>query len=418
LSTSRLRGRRLRRTSTPDRTIAQDIPTTATFLLTFGGLFLVGLIADLLGRHTPLPRVTLLLVTGLAVGPSMLDWLPAFVYAWFPLLTDIALTMVGFLLGQNLTRDRFRALGRAVLAMSIGEALMTAMLVFTALSVAGVPAEVALLLAGIAPATAPAATVDVVQEYGAKGRFTDTLLGIVAIDDAWGLLMFIVLLAVAQALVGEAGAVTSLAMGFREIGGAIMVGGLLGLPMAYLTGRIRPGEPSQAEALGIVLLCAGLAKWFDVSYILAAITLGATVANLATHHDRAFNEIKGIEWPFLILFFLLAGASLHVEAMLEAGLLAIGYIGLRVTGRLIGTRVGGTLVRADVTTRRWIGVALLPQAGVAIGLALVATQRFPEHADTILPVILGSTVVFELVGPIATRWTLARVGDIPGTREA
>lgn len=387
-------------------------------LLTFGGLFLVGLIADLLGRHTPLPRVTLLLVAGLAVGPSMLDWLPDFVYDSFPVLTDIALTMVGFLLGQNLTRDRFRALGRPVLAMSIGEALSTATLIFLVLTLAGVSPVLALLLAGIAPATAPAATVDVVREYGAQGRFTDTLLGIVAIDDAWGLLMFIVLLAVAQAVAGDAGALASLAYGAREIGGALLVGGLLGLPMAYLTGRIRPGEPSQAEALGVVLLCAGLAKWVDVSYMLAAITLGAVVANLATHHDRAFNEIKGIEWPFLILFFLLAGASLHIDAMAEAGLLAVAYIVLRVIGRILGTRIGGAVVGADPTTRHWIGLALLPQAGVAIGLALVATQRFPEHADTILPVILGSTVIFELFGPVVTRWTLVRVGDIPGTRGA
>ncbi len=345
----------------------------------------------------------------------MLDWLPAFVYEWFPLLTDIALTMVGFLLGQGLTRARLRDLGRPVLAMSIGETVITAALVFSVLALAGLPAPIALLLAGIAPATAPAATLDVVQEYGATGKFTETLLGIVAIDDAWGLLMFIVLLAVAQALIGDVGAVASLAIGVREIGGALLLGGLLGLPMAYLTGRIRPGQPSQAEALGLVLLCAGLAKWLGVSFILAAIALGATVANLATHHDRAFNEIKGIEWPFLIVFFLLAGASLHLGAVAEAGLLAAGYIVLRVTGRILGTRLGGSLVGADAGIRRWIGFALLPQAGVAIGLALVATQRFPEYADTILPVVLGSTVVFELVGPVVTRWTLARVGDIPAS---
>ena len=185
----------------------------AQILVTFGGLFLIGLLADLAGRHTPLPRVTLLLLAGFAIGPSVLDWLPDFTDQWFPVLTDIALAMIGFLLGQNLTRSRFEELGRPVLAMSLGEVVTTALLIFVALLLAGFPIEMALLLAGIAPATAPAATVDVVHEYEAEGKFTRVLLGIVAIDDAWGLLVFSVLLAVAQALSGGASALGVLANG-------------------------------------------------------------------------------------------------------------------------------------------------------------------------------------------------------------
>jgi Kef-type K+ transport system membrane component KefB len=385
----------------------------APILITFGGLFLIGLLADLIGRHTPLPRVTLLLLAGFAIGPSGLDWLPDFTDQWFPVLTDIALAMIGFLLGQNMTAERFRELGRPVLAMSLGEVTMTALLVFSVLSLFGVPLDVALLLAGIAPATAPAATVDVVHAYQAKGRFTDTLLGIVAIDDAWGLLVFTLLLATAEALSGQSGGAASVLHGAREVGGAIFLGLVLGLPMAYLTGRIRPGEPSQAEALGVVLLCAGIAEWMGVSYILSAMVLGAVVANLAKHHQRPFRVIEGIDWPLLILFFLLAGAALHFEALAQAGVLAAAYIGLRLVGRLVGTRLGGWLSGTDVTVRRWMGLALLPQAGVAIGMALLAGQRFPDVRDVILPVVLGSTVVFELLGPIVTRWTLIQVGDLP-----
>ncbi len=390
-----------------------DIPAIAQILITFGGLFLLGLLADLAGRHTPLPRVTLLLLAGFVIGPSVLDWLPAFTDAWFPVLTDVALAMIGFLLGQNMTRIRLHELGRAVLTMSIGEVLMTALLMFTILTLFGVPIEVALLLAGIAPATAPAATVDVVREAHAEGKFTATLLGIVAIDDAWGLLLFSLLLAAAQALTGAAGAVDILTAGAWEIGGAVCLGVILGLPMAYLTGRILPGEPTQAEALGLVLLCAGLAVWVEVSYILAAMALGAVVANLASHHDRPFHEIEGIEWPFMILFFLLAGAALHVEALAQVGLLGAAYIGLRITGRILGTRLGGWLSGAEPVIRNRMGLALLPQAGVAIGMALLAAQRLPEIKDIVLPVVLGATVVFELIGPVLTRWTLTQVGDIP-----
>lgn len=387
-------------------------PDIARILVTFGGLFLLGLVADLLGRRTPLPRVSVLLVAGFLIGPAVLDWLPGFTADWFPVLTNIALAMIGFLLGHNLTPARLRELGRPVLAMSLGEVLLTALLVFAVLSLFGVPVELALLLAGIAPATAPAATLDVVEEYGARGHFTDTLLGIVAIDDAWGLLAFSLLLAAAQAIAGHGGALDSLLAGGREILGSLLLGLALGLPMAYLTGRIRPGEPTQAEALGVVLLCAGLAAWLEVSYILSAIVLGAVVANFARHHERPFRAIEGLDWPFLVLFFLLAGASLHVETLVQAGVLTFAYIALRILGRIAGTRLGGRISGADAATRRWMGLALLPQAGVAIGMALVAAQRFPEIADIILPVVLGSTVVFELLGPVVTRWALAEVGDI------
>lgn len=384
----------------------------AEILITFGGLFLAGLIADLVGRRTPLPRVTLLLLTGFVVGPSVLDWLPAFTREWFPMLTSIALALIGFLLGHHLTRQRLGALGRVVLSVSAGVAIGTALLVFLVLVAVGVDPVFALLLAGISTATDPAASVDVVREYRAEGTFTNTLVGIVAIDDVWGLLVFSFLLAAAQAMAGHNGIGELVLLGLWETGGAILLGLILGLPMAYLTGRIRSGEPTQAEALGLVLLCVGIAKWLGVSYILSATVLGAVVANLARHHERPFSAIEGIEWPFLILFFLLAGAALHVDAVTAAGTLLVLFMALRIAGRIIGARIGGRIGGAELEIRHWMGLAMLPQAGLAIGMALVAAQRFPEAAPVILPVVLGSTVFFELAGPVLTRWILVRVGDI------
>jgi len=320
--------------------------------------------------------------------------------------------MIGFLLGQNLTEKKLRDLGQVVLVTSLSVVVMTAVMVCGVLVLFGARLEVALLLGGIATATAPAASMDVVHEYRAKGKFTDTLLGIVAIDDAWALLIFTLLLAGVQTIRGHNGFDELLLTGLWELGGAVMLGAFLGLTMAYLTGRVRPGEPSQAEAIGVVMLAAGIAEWMEVSYILSAIVLGAMVANLARHHTRPFHAIEGIEWPFLILFFLLAGAALRVGALAQAGLLAVGYIVLRVAGRLLGAQLGGRLSRMSPSSRCWMGLALLPQAGVAIGMALMASQRFPELKDVILPVVLASTVVFEIFGPVATRWSLVKVGDI------
>lgn len=289
---------------------------------------------------------------------------------------------------------------------------MAAVLTGTGLVLLGAPLELALLLAGIAPATAPAATVDVVRELKAKGKFTDTLLDIVAIDDAFGLVLFSLLLAVAHMLSGQGGATEILVTGLWEVSGAILLGLVMGVPMSFLTGRILPGEPTQAEALGWVLLCGGLAVWMEVSYILATIVLGAVVANFATHHRRPFHAIEAIEWPFIILFFLLAGASLHIAALAQVGMLGVAYIGLRSLGLISGAALGGRLSRTDPETCRWMGLALLPQAGVAIGMALIAAQRFPEFEEIILPLVLGSTVVFELIGPFVTRRVLIKVGNV------
>ena len=385
----------------------------AKTLITLGGLFLVGLATDLLGRRTPLPRVTLLLIFGFLIGPSVFDLLPDLSERWFPMVADMALVMVGFLLGGKLTVPSFRRHGRRILWISVAVVVLTAAVMLVGLLILGFRVEIALLLAGIATSTAPAATTDVAHELRAHGRFTRTLLGIVAVDDALGLIMFSLLLAVVLALTGQGSASEILLLALWEIGGAFLLGVALGIPMAYLTGRIQPGEPTLAEALGVVLLCGGIALWLDVSFLLASMVLGAVVANLARHHRRPFHAIEGIEWPFLILFFVLAGASLHIEALAAVGFVGAAYILLRIIGRVLGVWAGAALSNADALTRRWMGIALMPQAGIALGMALVAAQRFPDLSDIILPVVIGATVLFEVIGPVLTRRVLILAGEVP-----
>ncbi len=367
---------------------------------------------DLLGRHTPLPRVTLLLLVGFAIGPSGLDLLPDFQEDWFPIITNIALSMVGFLLGHHLTLSSLKLRGRTVLGISIGAVLVTALLVFLGLLLVGVRPELALILAGIAPATAPAATLDVIREVRAKGEFSKILENVVAIDDAWGLLLFSVLLTIAQMLYGEGTSWNMLLLGSWEIGGALLIGLLIGIPMAYITGRINPGEPTQAEALGLVLLCGGLAILWHASFILAGIVLGTTVANFARHHRRPFTAIEGIEWPFMILFFILAGAAFKIHTLQNIGIIGTTYILFRLIGRVVGAWGGGYVAGANQLTRNWMGFALWPQAGVAIGMALLASQRFPELKDVILSIVIGSTIIFEVIGPIMARKALAQAGEV------
>lgn len=150
------------------------------------------------------------------------------------------------------------------------------------------------------------------RQTGATGPFAETLLAVVAVDDAWGLVVFSLLLAMAKGIAGD-GTLAILGNGLWKLGGALAVGAVVGLPAAFLTGRLKSGEPMQAEALGLVFLCAGLAIWLGVSFLLAGMVAGAIVVNLAKHHSRPFHEIEHIEWPFMVFFFVLAGASLHLD---------------------------------------------------------------------------------------------------------
>jgi Kef-type K+ transport system membrane component KefB len=378
--------------------------------LGLGGVLVAGMLTDEIGRRTRLPRVTLMILFGVAVGPIGFGLLPLALYQSHEFLTSAALAMVAFLLGGRLTLTTLRQHGATILTVSAAVVLLTVLTLVTGLVAVGAPLVLALLLAGIATATAPVATHDVVKQVAAKGPFTTTLLGIVAIDDAWGIIAFSSLLLIAQALDGGA-AVEILQTGLWEVLGALLVGAVVGLPAAYLTGRLHPGEPIQTEALGVVFLCAGLAIWLDVSFLLAGMTAGAVVANLARHHNRPFHEIEHIETPFMVLFFVLAGASLAPGSLAQVGVIAAAYVVLRTLSRAAGGWIGASLAHEPASHRRWIGLALTPQAGVALGMALIAADRFPEHAEVLLAVTVGSTIIFELFGPLLTQTALRRVGE-------
>lgn len=378
-------------------------------LTTLGMALLIGLATDAVGRRVRVPRVTLLLLFGFGAGA--LNLLPAYGEQTFNLAADMALVMVGFLLGEKFTFKALKEDGKLVLWLSLAQVAGTALAVGGGLLLLGFPPALALLLAGIGSATDPAATTDVIRENRAKGRFTNILLGIVAVDDAWGLILFSVLAAVATVFAGTGDAAQLLMAGAWEIGGALLLGLLLGVPSAYLTGRIAWGEPTLIEALGIVLLCGGLAIWMEVSFLLSAMVLGASISNLARHHHRPFHAIEGIEWPFMVVFFIFAGASLHLEALAGIGLVGTAYCLFRIAGRIAGAWIGGTLTGADRSIRNWMGMALMPQAGVALGMALVASEKFPDLGAVLLPVVIGATVIFEVLGPVSTKGALLKAGD-------
>lgn len=149
-----------------------------------------------------------------------------------------------------------------------------------------------------------------------------------------------------------------------------------------------------------------------VSFILTLMVVGAVVDNLAKHHNCPFHVIEGIEWPFMILFFLLAGSQFNPKMVYTTGLIGITYIVLRLLGRVVGGWLGSRWVQANYRYQRWIGLALLPQAGLAIGMALIVNQTLPRLGQEILPIILVSTIIFEIFGPILTRKSLVATESV------
>ena len=373
------------------------------FLLSLGGILLFGQAISILGQRTFLPRVTLLLIFGVLIGKEALNVIPTFFYLQFEIITEMTLLMVGFLIGGKLTKETLGNGIIKILWISISAAIITALVVSACLAWLGLPIEISILLGCIASATAPAATLDVVMETEDKSLFSNMLISIVALDDAWALILFGFGLATAISLSGQASDAPSILLAVKDIVGAMILGGLIGFPAAYLTGRLKSGTPTLTEALGLVFICGGLALWLEVSFLIAAIVMGAIVANFAKHHEYSFHEIENIEWPFMVIFFVLAGATLGLDMIADIGLIGFVYIGTRIIGKIIGARIGGQISKADNKVNNWMGIALLPQAGVAIGMALIASSSFPEYRQLLLSLIISSTIFFELLGPIFTR---------------
>ena len=375
---------------------------------------MLGVVTEIVGRHTRLPRVTLLIVLGVVAGPVGLGVISQETERWYPLVANMALSMIGFLLGGKLTRKVMAEHGRELIWLSLVQVVVTLAVVTAGLWLIGVPLSLALLLGAIATATDPAATNEVIREYRASGPFTNVLRGVVAIDDAWGLIVFSLVLVAVQMINGDGYSSELLLHGFWELGGAVLIGLALGIPMAYLTGRIRAGEPTLVEALGMVFLCAGVSLWAQVSYLLAAVVMGVTVANFAYHHSRPFHAIEDIEWPFLVIFFVLSGASLSLGALMQVGWLGVSYLLFRILGRILGGLIAAVPGWSNSAICRWSGAAMLPQAGVAMAMVFLALQVVPEYGEVLLPVVIASTIVFEILGPIVTRFVLFHMGEAEG----
>lgn len=377
-------------------------------LMIFAGMF-----CGRMAKHIRLPNVTGYLVAGLLLGPSVFGVLSPDFLTSISVISTVALGFIAFSIGNEFKLSYFKEVGSAPIVIAVLESFAAVVFVFVGLLLAGQPPALSLLLGAIAAATAPAATIMVIKQYNAQGPVTRTLLSVVAIDDGTTLIFFSVSAAIAQAITGRGGSfAASLFSALWEIGGAILIGGVLGFIFLLPLRFFKKTGNRLSLIVAFIFAGLGLAKWLGLSELLLCMSMGTVLANFSPDVGKLMNISDSVTPPVFMLFFVASGADLQLSVLPRIGIIGIVYIVVRAIGKVAGTELAAVICRSDANIRKYLGFGLLPQAGVAIGLMLTASAILPECGQQIRAVVLCSTLIYELIGPALTKYSLKKAGEI------
>lgn len=374
----------------------------------------VALVFNRFAKLVGLPNVTGYLIAGLLIGGSVLNIVPRGVSETLNIISDVALGFIAFSIGGEFKLESIKKIGGSALTITFFQALSATLFVDVALLLLGFEVPLAITLGAIATATAPAATLMVVRQYKAKGPVTQVLLPVVALDDAVGLVVFAVSMSAAHIFAdGAAISVkTVLVEPLIEIIGSLAIGAALGAVVALCMKLFASRANRLSVILCAVLAGTAIADMLGLSSLLLCMSIGALFANLTHDIDRLLDANDVWTAPLFMLFFVLSGADLDLSVLPTVGLLGVAYILARSLGKYIGTFAGSSIVHADKNIRNYLGVALLPQAGVAIGMSHVVASELPAYGAKISAVVLSATLIYELVGPLLTKAVLIKAGEI------
>ena len=382
------------------------------------GIVLVGaLVAERIISYLKIPAITSYILLGILLGPYALNVTGGGLIASSELLSNIVLGFIAFHIGKNFSVEHFKRIGKAVLSVSISVTVATLICVTVGIYyVAHQPFHIALLFGAISTATAPATTMMVIRQYKARGMFTDVLLGTVAIDDAWGIMIFSVSLAIAQVLqVGQFSEWIIMAVTIKaaaKIFLSVILGSIMAIITSRISGYLKRREDVLTFILGAILINTGVALYFHMSPLLSNMFFGAMLVNIEKTSFKFFESVNSVDWPLYVMFYVLAGANLDIGLLGSLGLIGSVYIISRIFGRIGGAYAGAVIAGTEQSIRRYMGLALMAQAGVAIGLAMMAKASLPHTGGAILNTIIATTVVYEIFGPIAARYALLKAKDI------
>lgn len=378
------------------------------FLISFA---LVG--ARLAGK-LGLPDVTGFLIGGLFLGPSFLKVITSADSGMINFVNEMALAAIAFNVGGEFLLKDFKRLGKEIFIITVAEVLGVVALVFLVMFVLfRQDFAFSLIVASMSAATAPAGTLMVIQQYRAKGPLTDTILPVAALDDALGIMVFGLSLSIAKLVIG--GASASIMMFVSPLLEIILSLGL-GFILGYILSRISSKAKSQEELLSLLLLfivlSSGLANLLGLSSLLSGMMMGAVHVNLHANPSRVFSTLNQYTPPLHLMFFALAGASLDLSILANIGLLGAGYVGARFIGKVFGASFGAKIAGSQPVIIKYLGLALLPQGGISIGLSMIVANELPQISSNVVNLILFSVLFFEVMGPILAKFAITKAKEI------
>ena len=392
--------------------------SVATVIISIALMLFLGFSMTRLTKRLRLPNVTAYIVVGILIGPFCLNLVPATVIDGMDFLSDIALAFIAFSTGEFFKLSTLKKNGMKVVIITVLEACLATVVVFiVTYCILGVDLGFSIVLAALASATAPASTVMTIRQTGAHGDFVDTLLQVVALDDVVGLIEYSV--AISLALSVSLGSASIGATGIlKPIGinlGVLLLGGLFGLFLKLLMPKKRSNDNRLIISVSLIFAFCGICALLDVSPLLGCMSMGTVYINI-TNDEKLFKQLNYFTPPILLLFFVRSGLSFRLDALVNNStavgntpLLVIGvvYFVVRIVGKYAGAFLGCLITGKPKEVRNYLGLALIPQAGVAIGLAALGARTLGGETGVALEtVILSSSVLYELVGPACAKLSL------------
>jgi Kef-type K+ transport system membrane component KefB len=388
-----------------------------------GILITVAFIGSKAFQRLGIPQVVGFIVVGTLCGTSFLNIIPLELAHELTFISHIALGLIGFDIGSHLRLRELRQLGRCLIIILIFESIGTFIIVTAGIYTITNSIHTALIFGALASATAPAATVDVLAEYDAKGPLTTSILVVVGLDDALALILYSIAANLAEATLVNSSSISwesTALIPFIEIGGSVLLGFGLGFILEWIMKRMKSHHDAMAISIGFVFIGVGLSETFGFSLILTSMLMGSFLVNRDPAHTRSIRYTIEQAGPVIyVLFFSLVGARFQIKLLPAMGLLGIAYILLRSLGKFGGSWIGGKIGKAQSVVCNNLGFGLLSQAGVAIGLALASQQRFSTLGEDgealgnlILNVITATTFVVQIIGPIFVKFAINRAGEI------
>ena len=382
--------------------------------------FAMGLFFSRLIRYIHLPNVTAYLLAGLAVGPYVLNVLTTDMNSQLSIISDVALGFIAYSIGGEFKLSYLKEIGIKPIIITLFEGCTASLLVFLVLFLLGQPLPLCLALGAIAAATAPAATLMVIRQYKANGPVSKMLLPVVAMDDALGLILYAVMIALARTI--ESGEVltvmTLVVQPLVEIIGSLALGVVLGLILVYVLRFFHSRGNKLSLTIMMVFAAVGLSSMWDLSSLLVCMMVGATMVNLCKQSDVMLEQCDRFTPPLFLLFFVLSGASLDLAVLPTVGIVGVAYVLSRAIGKALGATIGAKIEKCEPNIVKYLGFTLIPQAGVAIGMARMCQTSLPEYGTVINAVVLAGTLIYELTGPVITKIALTKAGEIkPETKK-